>query len=563
MEDRTLRSVKNSALWAAYGDALGFITEFRDDQGVWRRINAPRVTVTVPWQRVVGGRFGTPVDLPAGTYSDDTQLRLATSRAIQGDGHFDAEAFAKVELPVWRCYSLGAGKGTKAAAVALTRQDVNWFSNFFDSQDGTYMRNGGNGAAMRVQPHVWSSRERAEPRSFIGSVIRNAVCTHGHPRGILGAVFHSVCLAATFDLHKVPPPDFWVQALEYFRHAAAAIRSDGDLSTFWLPAWEERIGTSIEEAFEEVRRECVADIQIAAGYAFRSPQDYKDMVQALGGLSAETRGSGTKTALIAAALSFMYRDADPAEALQTAANLLLSDTDTIGTMCGAQLGAVSDKSPVNDILDRAYIEAEATRIYEIACGNKTTSFGYPDLGQWRAPYRQVDSVGWVDDNHKWVVSGLGFAEPFGKEYRSRNRDEWDTVWQWLRLDFGQSIVAKRRAKVAQLPYTSIPNAPVHHATGNITPRVARDKLVPSSKQPHLFTPGADAPAEPSLIKSLDELSDEAIRSGFDPATIGKHVLELSDRPGGIELAVAYASIIVKARMARSRARRKAENRLSH
>lgn len=562
MEDRDLNSVKNSALWAAYGDALGFISEFRDDEGLRRRIKAPKVTVTVPWQRIVGGRFGTPVDLPAGTYSDDTQLRLATSRAIRGDGHFDAEAFAKIELPVWRCYSLGAGKGTKAAAVALTRQDVNWFSNFFDYQEGAYMQNGGNGAAMRVQPHVWSSRQRANPKSFLESVIRNAVCTHGHPHGILGAVFHSVCLAGTFDQRMIPPPDFWVQALEYFRDAAAAIRADGDLSAFWLPVWEQRIGTNIEQAFEDVRRECVADIEIAARYASGSPHGYKEMVQALGGFSAETRGSGTKTALIAAALSFMYRNGDPAEALQTAANLFLSDTDTIGTMCGAQLGAVSDQPPVNEILDRPYVEAEAERSYEIGCGKKSTSFGYPDLGQWRAPHRQVDSVGLVDNNHRWVVSGLGFAEPFGKEYRSRSRDEWDAVWQWLRLDFGQSIVAKRRAKLMRLPYTSMPDAIPRRAAFTVIPRGADYILTPPPEQPRPFAQNTSGAREPSRIKSVDQLSDEAIKSSFDPSTIGRHIMGLAERPEGIELAVAYASIIVKAKMARSRAAKKTENQLN-
>jgi ADP-ribosylglycohydrolase len=558
MEDCALKRVKNSALWAAYGDALGFISEFRDGEGVRRRIRAPKVTATVPWQRLVGGRFGALVDLPAGTYSDDTQLRLATSRAIQGTGHFDVEAFAKVELPVWRCYSLGGGRGTKAAAAGLTRQDVNWFSNFFASEDSAYMQNGGNGAAMRVQPHVWSSQERANPKSFLGTVIRNAVCTHGHPRGILGAIFHSVCLAAAFDQRGVPGPDFWREAVEHFREAGQAIRNDADLSTFWLPVWEERIGARIEDVFEVVGKECLADIQIAGRYASGLPQGYKEMVEAIGGLGAETRGSATKTALIAAALSFMYRDSDPAEALRVAANLFFSDTDTIGTMCGALLGVIADSAPPHDILDRPYIEAEAARMHEIGSGRRTESFEYPDLGQWRAPRSQLDPVGLVD-NQRFAVSGLGFAEPFGKEYRSRGRDERDVIWQWLRLDFGQSIVTKRRAKPARLPETSIPKAHAHGAVGSVTARDAGDKLTPRPEQPRLFAPRSVAVAERALIESLDRLSDEAIRSRFDPATIGRHVLELADRPDGIELAIAYVSIIAKAKIARSRVGKRTEN----
>jgi ADP-ribosylglycohydrolase len=98
---RQLQTV-NSALWAAYGDILGFPTELVDTEGVKRRIGTTKITEPRPWKRLVGGRAGAWVQLAAGTYSDDTQLRLATSRAIRADGYFDVEAFAKVELPVPR-----------------------------------------------------------------------------------------------------------------------------------------------------------------------------------------------------------------------------------------------------------------------------------------------------------------------------------------------------------------------------------------------------------------------------------------------------------------------------
>jgi ADP-ribosylglycohydrolase len=557
MEDRALKSVINSALWAAYGDALGFITEFRDDEGLRKRINAPKVTITVPWQRIIGGRFGVLVDLPAGTYSDDTQLRLATSRAIQGDGHFDVEAFAKIELPVWRCYSLGAGRGTKAAAAALARQDVNWFSNFFAYGDAAYMKGGGNGAAMRVQPHIWSARDRSNPKSFLRSVIRDAVCTHGHPRGILGAVFHAVCLAAAFDRRSIPGYEMWAQAVECFRDAEAAIYSDGDLSTFWLPVWEKHFGGRIEEAFDLVRKECMGDIQIATRYVSGPPEGYKEMVEAIGGLGGETRGSGTKTAIIAAALSFMYRNSDPAEALQAAANLLSTDTDTIATMCGAIMGVVADGAPRFEIMDRSYIELEASRAHEISRGEKTESFKYPDVGGWKAPRTQLDAVG-RGDADRLLVSGLGFAKPFEREYRASNQG--DGVWQWLRLDFGQSILAKRRTTLVRLPEGDKPNA-----LPDRTPRRARlewgaDQTTLGPGQSRLFTPSISATRESSVNKSLDRLSDEAIRSGFDPLIIGKHVLELAGQPNGIELAVGYASIIAKAKMARSRIEKKADSK---
>ena len=99
----------DSAMWAAYGDALGFITEGTDARGVNRRL-AGKTLGPVTWRRKLGYK-GPEVELPAGAYSDDTQLRLATSRAIS-DGQFDVESFALCELPLWPAYALGGGRGS-------------------------------------------------------------------------------------------------------------------------------------------------------------------------------------------------------------------------------------------------------------------------------------------------------------------------------------------------------------------------------------------------------------------------------------------------------------------
>ena len=168
--DRHAQAVVSSALWAAAGDAVGWIGELTDERGVRRRVGSPRIHKPVTWRRKLG-RFGPTVQLPAGTYSDDTQLRLAVSRAIRASGEFDIEAFAKVELPVWLAYSLGGGRGTVAAATNLGRNNVAWFSNFFARNDGPqYVESGGNGAAMRVQPHVWKS-DPSKHEAFIPDVL--------------------------------------------------------------------------------------------------------------------------------------------------------------------------------------------------------------------------------------------------------------------------------------------------------------------------------------------------------------------------------------------------------
>ena len=178
------------------------------------------------------------VDLPAGCYSDDTQLRLATSRSILGDGHFDVETFKggtddlAVIRPGWR-------EGTKAAAAALVSPDVNWFSNFFQSDDVRYLDAGGNGAAMRIQPHVWAAKDKSQPGIVLARCRPQRCLQPRAHQGILGAVFHALCLADAFSKRAVPGPESWTAAIGRFKDVAKIVDTDSELSAFWRPVWEE------------------------------------------------------------------------------------------------------------------------------------------------------------------------------------------------------------------------------------------------------------------------------------------------------------------------------------
>ncbi len=553
-EENELKSIKNSALWAAYGDALGFITELVDSKGLKRRINNSRVTNTVSWRRQLGGRFGAEVELPAGCYSDDTQLRLATSRAIRGDGEFDVETFAKVELPVWLSYSLGAGRGSKIAAASLVRQNINWFSNFFDQQNSRYIEGGGNGAAMRIQPIVWAAPDKSKAELFINNVVRNAICTHGHPRGILGAVFHALCLAYALEKNLIPGPDDWKRAIDFFPKVAELVHKDHELSSFWLPVWEERINLSIEHAFEKVEEECLADFDVVQKCILKKSQTaYPDLVEAIGGFDNSMRGSGTKTAMIASALCWMYQDKGPAHALEIAANLLFSDTDTIATMAGAILGVVADNPPEGRLLDLNYIEKEAIRLYRISIGESTESFSYPDLLKWQPPNTQQDAVGLINDS--LALAGLGVVQKKGKAFESRGKD--DAVWQWLELDFGQSVICKRRLHPMPMQVSNYPQKPMPPKT---MPSIVKGSESKSHtpEQPFLFKSDVGEKKQNEKGKSnnstVNEMTKEAINSGFDETTIGRHFLQLAEQPDGIEKAIVYAGIVIKAKMARLQSR---------
>ena len=89
------------------------------------------------WKRRVGGRNGVIVPLPAGCWSDDTQLRMAVSRSINRHG-FDVETFAHIELPVWPSYALGGGRASKAAAKNLANPKTLWYANTASSTGGRW-----------------------------------------------------------------------------------------------------------------------------------------------------------------------------------------------------------------------------------------------------------------------------------------------------------------------------------------------------------------------------------------------------------------------------------------
>ena len=534
--------VVNSALWSAYGDALGFITELRDNQrAVSARIGTDRVDRTVPWKRRVGGKFGVEAALPSGCYSDDSQLRLATGRAIRPDSSFNVEAFAKMELPVWTSYALGAGRGTKAAATMLAHEGVNWFSNFYETDLSKYFHSGGNGAAMRIQPHIWAARGGATFQQLVGPVVRNAVSTHGHARGIVGAVFHAMCLEYARGPGTIPNVDSWRAIIDALGELGKVVEEDADLKAFWLPVWEQRSGTTFRGACIAVQTELLHDVQSLAQLPrTRSKEDtYRLAVQSLGGLKEQERGSSTKTALLAAFLADLYHEDGPMQAVICAANCLGSDTDTIATMAGAIMGLAGGEGPPGELMDKFYIAGQAERLARISLEQPTEQTHYPNLLHWKPPRTQQESVVLGDKGLEVLVLGKVAVEQQKFEVRAND----PILWQWLQLESGQTILAKRRRRPPhmnnyQLPFVPIP--PVDQVVGNREANQTQLSLppVPSTKRDF------------SRVPSVDDLTKQAIRAQFDPKMIGEHLLLLSSCSDGIERAVAYAAIIAKARLAR-------------
>ncbi|RUQ46184.1 ADP-ribosylglycohydrolase family protein, partial [Corynebacterium pseudodiphtheriticum] len=301
----------------------------------------------------------------------------------------------------------------------------------------SYIQSGGNGAAMRIQPHVWSSK--GDDQEMLLNVFRDAITTHGHPHGFCGAVFHALVLKETLQEGSIPGPSSWKEIAQQFLELPKIIREDSQLVDFWLASWERETKNTLEEAMSRFCGEALHDISRVSEAINDNPvAAYKSAISSIGCLTDRFRGSGFKTALAASVLSYLYRSEPIEEALVLSANVLESDTDTIATMAGALLGAIAGRSPIWNIQDSDYIISDATRLANIAIGNPQSSFSYPDIGRWNPPVNQGASIRVYED--RLAIAGLGALETYGDEYSFG-----DHVWQWSTLPFGQTILAKRKA----------------------------------------------------------------------------------------------------------------------
>lgn len=543
-------AVVNSALWAAAGDALGWMTELGREGTVVARTGKKRVTEPVEWRRRIGGRGGVDIILPAGTYSDDTQLRLAVCRAMRGRGDFDAETFARIELTVWPSYALGAGRGSKAAAANLAKRSANWFSNFFATKEQNYLRAGGNGAAMRIQPHVWANP--LDIGGMVLSVMKDSVSTHGHIHGFGGAIFHAICLSIALGERRIPEIGQWFEILRVMHRLPELLQADGPLSTFWLPAWMQASDRPLKNVIEEFTDEAQTDVERIKPLLDRGIDGYGDILQALGCFDDRYRGSGWKTALAAAALSWISRSEEPELPMLIAANALGSDTDTIATMAGALIGVVADRPPSWTLQDEDYLVYEARRMAAMAKGSTVIPFGYPDLSNWRPPASQSDAIFAHED--RLAIIGLGATEAIGEPHAAGG-----FAWQWLRLSFGQTVLAKRR--VGALQELDIRQLPVERQPAKLKPMSRHPELPlqPTASMHPVVRNGNGSHEAQSAPKGemtradrLDRWTDEVIKSDFDDRILGQLLNRYIDEEGSIEAAASFVAIVAKAKLSRQR-----------
>lgn len=362
--------VISAYLAAAVGDALGWPFEGHSK-------TAPSVERWdgnyFQWDKRSGNRFRPVIEsIDSGEYSDDTQLILAVTRSrLQGGAEW-WNHFARCELPFWTLYERGGGGATKRAASSWLSSVPPWRSVKVDSVE-KYFSAGGNGVAMRILPHCVVGIASDTFESIARDIITDGITTHGHPRALVGALAYGYALWYTLRLESTLDFGQLIQATISGVSVWGEFKSVSDR---W-PEWEEcarqrsDYATSWFEAVKETQGFLKnAELAIQAGALSLDA----DLLDSIGARNSKVSGAGTVSAVAAIYFASRYA-ASPSEGIRRAASAVGTDTDTIASMTGALLGALSDtswlKRYIPSLQDSTYITRLAGAMTEANGGQRT------------------------------------------------------------------------------------------------------------------------------------------------------------------------------------------------
>lgn len=332
-------------LSAACGDALGWPVEPRGHRVGGTAKLAPRLSF-MEWTRREGGGYA-PFQrrIPAGTYSDDTQLMLAVARSLsQGESWW--EHLTRFELPAWTLYELGGGGAIKRAANGWARGQAPWEAKKTADRK-KYFAAGANGVAMRILPHAIFGADDPNFDRVGERIVADGLTTHGHPRALVGALVAGYAMWTGLRWRgKIHYGELIEDCLgekqSWTRLPEAALAPD------WKQSAEHGFEAPYEVIWTQVGEEMVALLMLCQDAIKRgSLARDSDVLDDLGAFGKEG-GSGTRTAAAAIYLASRYV-AKPTAGLLAAAFARRADTDTIACLTGAMLGAFTGDSRVDGL----------------------------------------------------------------------------------------------------------------------------------------------------------------------------------------------------------------------
>lgn len=318
---------KGAMLATAIGDAMGWPNELRAKN----TNKSPVVSDNfIEWSRRCNKPCWHTEKILPGEYSDDTQLTLSVARSIISGGL--EEQFIKKELPFWLNYERGGGRALLQAARSYKSGILPWRSKCV----AEYFDAGGNGAVMRILPHVIANAYSSNLTELVNAVIKDVFMTHGHPRAILGATCYAFALDYLLKKESVLEYGELVDALIDACHIWGAIPNPIEFS-IWLDCahlnahyeyfdeWNHSVNYMIDQLH-------YVKSALKKGLIL---EDSKVLTKldCLG----KTNGAGDVTVLGAVYLASKYAN-NPALGIRIPAFLVGADTDTLASVTGGLLG---------------------------------------------------------------------------------------------------------------------------------------------------------------------------------------------------------------------------------
>ena len=278
-----LKHFRGCLLGLAIGDALGAPVEFDSLAQIRSRFGPAGITDLVPWQ-----------ELPAGSYTDDTQMTLATARGMLA-AHEQARAGKLLDWPsqIYNAYldwlktqdDPGQRRAPGATCLGALR------SGKMGVLNAPLNHSKGCGGVMRTAPVGLAFRgEEAFRRGA-----EFAVITHGHPSGYLSAGFMAALIGHLRDGASLD------EGLDRSTRTLAGYA--GHEETLAKVGQARRLaedGTSIDAAIRAIGEGWVGDeaLGVAVFCALRFPNDYQAAVIA----GANHDGDVDSTASMAGAI---------------------------------------------------------------------------------------------------------------------------------------------------------------------------------------------------------------------------------------------------------------------
>jgi ADP-ribosylglycohydrolase len=317
-------------LGVAIGDALGWPNEPRSKN---RAKNSKINDHFVEWTRSCSYPRCHDERILPGEYSDDTQMTLSVARSIIA-GNWE-KFLAERELPFWLQYERGGGGALLKAAKSCDKGVLLWQSNY--TRD--YFNAGGNGAVMRILPHVISSADTSDISRLMLDVIKDTLITHGHPRAFLGATCYAYALDYLLRKRTVLEYGELVSAVIDGQREWGAILKP-ELFGSWLHVANQYCGFDFAREWETVFARMLRQLEfIKVSLKKGLMLDDTNVLNQLECFS-KANGAGDVAALAGIYLASRYAN-NPALGIKVPAFSFGADTDTIASITGGLLGMIS------------------------------------------------------------------------------------------------------------------------------------------------------------------------------------------------------------------------------